>query len=466
MRKLLSLVLLLPSLAFANNATVTAQYFNHIKHNPQQLTSFVAQMPKGGDLHDHLTGAVYAEDAIRLAANDGFCVNSKTFSVSKAKNCPEKDQLKNLPNNFDLYTRALQAWSLLNYVPGQSLPEANHFFNTFILMAPFVNPHRGEILASLAQRAYRQHEDYLELLILPKTSAILSLGSQLKWSNDLNIMRNRADKAGISAIAKQMSAQVNQWQQTRNKLLHCGTQQADPACQVVQRFNSISIRTFAPQMMFAQVMASFMLAAQNPNVLGVNIVGPEQNPIALRDYTLHMKMYGYFHKLYPKVHITLHAGELVTGEVPPRYLSNHIRQAIEIGHAERIGHGVDVAHETDSKKLLQEMASQHIAVEEALTSNQKLLHVTGNQQPIMLYWRSGVPVTLNTDDAGPLRTDMNHEYVKAIMTYGLSYTQVKQLAFNALRYSFLPAKQQAQLEVKLTQQFNQFESKIAGKSKS
>jgi len=36
-------------------------------------------MPKGGDLHSHLSGAVYAESYIAWAAEDGVCVNRTTF---------------------------------------------------------------------------------------------------------------------------------------------------------------------------------------------------------------------------------------------------------------------------------------------------------------------------------------------------------------------------------------------------
>ncbi len=60
-----------------------------------------------------------------------------------------------------------------------------------------------------------------------------------------------------------------------------------------------------------------------------------------------MRMLAYLHERYPKVHISLHAGELVQGLVPPEGLRFHIRDSVEIAHAERIGHGVDVMNETN-----------------------------------------------------------------------------------------------------------------------
>ena len=71
---------------------------------------------------------------------------------------------------------------------------------------------------------------------------------------------------------------------------------------------------------------------------------PEDGFISMRDYTLQMKMLDYLHSVYPKVHITLHAGELAPGLVPPEGLRFHIRQAVELGarRAHRPRRGRDV----------------------------------------------------------------------------------------------------------------------------
>ena len=54
----------------------------------------------------------------------------------------------------------------------------------------------------------------------------------------------------------------------------------------------------------------------------------------MADYALHMKIVGFLHGLYPKVHISLHAGELAPGLVPPEGLCCHIRLAVEMAHSE------------------------------------------------------------------------------------------------------------------------------------
>src|SRR5258708_39743812 len=43
--------------------------------NPLELRAFLVRMPKGTDLHYHLSGGIYAESFIRVAAEEGLCVD-------------------------------------------------------------------------------------------------------------------------------------------------------------------------------------------------------------------------------------------------------------------------------------------------------------------------------------------------------------------------------------------------------
>ena len=51
---------------------------------PLALRAFLADMPKGGDLHNHLAGAVYAETWLRDAAADHVCVDAQALSFAHA----------------------------------------------------------------------------------------------------------------------------------------------------------------------------------------------------------------------------------------------------------------------------------------------------------------------------------------------------------------------------------------------
>src|ERR1700730_10412786 len=57
----------------------TARYLESIRKSPPQQLAFFLQMPKGGDLHNHLSGSIYAESYVQWAAEKGLCVNNKTY---------------------------------------------------------------------------------------------------------------------------------------------------------------------------------------------------------------------------------------------------------------------------------------------------------------------------------------------------------------------------------------------------
>jgi hypothetical protein len=211
-----------------------------------------------------------------------------------------------------------------------------------------------------------------------------------------------------------------------------------PGCEVQIRYLYQVLRGLPPEQVFAQIAMGFELASADPRVVGLNLVMPEDWYIPMRDFDLHMRMLDYLHNIYPRVHITLHAGELAVGLVPPEGLSFHIRHSIEQGHAERIGHGVAVMNEHNAVDLLREMAHRKILIEICLTSNDTILGVRGKDHPFPIYRKFGVPVALATDDEGVSRSDMTHEYLRAFETYSLSYSDLKQMARQSLEHSFLP----------------------------
>jgi adenosine deaminase len=151
-----------------------------------------------------------------------------------------------------------------------------------------------------------------------------------------------------------------------------------------------------------------------------------------------MAMLDYLHGVYPKVHISLHAGELAVGLVKPEDLAFHIRASVERGHAERIGHGAAVMQEKDPIGLMKEMAAKNVLVEINLTSNDQILGVSGDDHPFPIYMKNGVPVAISTDDEGVARSDMTQEYLRAVESYRLPYAELKRMTRQSIEHSFLP----------------------------
>jgi adenosine deaminase len=238
-------------------------------------------------------------------------------------------------------------------------------------------------------------------------------------------------------------AVVSQAEIGRKQAEHCATPQAATACKVEVRYLYQVLRGNPPEQVFAQALLGFetvqaSMDAKDDTWVGINFVMPEDGLISMRDYTLQMKMVGYLHSVYPKVHISMHAGELAEGIVPPDGLRFHVRQAVELGDAERIGHGVDVMDENDAQGLVKELAQKHVMIEINLSSNDVILGVKGAEHPFPIYIAAKVPVALSTDDEGVSRIDLTHEYVRAALDYNLTYNNLKKLARTGMEHDFLP----------------------------
>ena len=417
----------------------TASYVESIRQQPLVLQAFLREMPKGGDLHNHYAGSAYAESFIDFAAHDGFCVEHKSFGLvpppcdASAGRVPASDALRDPV----FYGELVDAFSMRNWNPARDSGH-DHFFASFLKFEPVIAAHRGEIVAELASRAAAENVLYLELLTDIGEETAIRLGASIPWDDDYDRLRRRMLSGGMARVLEDARRSIDEAEADRGSKLRCNSAQSDPGCQVVVRYLFQVLRGFPREQVFAQLLEGFELAQLDPRVVGVNMVMPEDWYIPVRDYDLQMRMVEYLHRTYPKVHISLHAGELAPGLVTPETLRFHIRDAVERGHAERIGHGVDVMYERDPLQLLDEMAKKNVLVEICLTSNDVILAVRGADHPLPQYMKHGVPVALATDDSGVSRTDgMTHEFVRSVQDFGLSYVDLKHMVRESLEHSFL-----------------------------
>lgn len=447
---------LVPQQSAASAEARTAKAFEEArKEGPLALRAFLYRMPKGADLHSHLSGAIYAESWIRAAGEDHLCVDTKTLSFVKPEAGKYKgsdDQGKGFvpicktgeiaasdaPQNQHLYDDLIDAFSMRTFVPTTADSGHDHFFNTFDKFGGTDKRHMGEWLDEVATRAAAQNEQYLELMDTPDFKNAAALATRLGLDANFVDYRQKLLEAGIKDSLPSISAALDRAEADRKQREHCGDVDAQPACNVKIRFIYQVLRGLPPEVVFAQVILGFEAAAADPRWVGMNFVQPEDGYIAMRDYRLQMQMLDAVHGSYPGVHISLHAGELAPGMVPPEGLTFHIRLAVEQGEAERIGHGVDVMYEDRPYELLKEMAAKHVMVEVNLTSNDVILNIKGDDHPFELYRRYGVPVALSTDDEGVSRIDLTHEYVRAAVTYPLTYRDFKKMVRTSLEHSFLP----------------------------
>jgi adenosine deaminase len=442
--------------------------FNAAKQSPLELTAFLARMPKGADLHMHLSGAIYAETFLKNAAVDGLCVNPATMSFFKpaatTRSIPPQPvcgdgnvRAESAFKDQKLYDALVDSFSMLSFVPSSGTSGHDQFFATFDRFNAIDTSHTGEWLDEVATRAAVQNEQYLEIMETPAFADVAKISSRIEWPatpsdpalnrtgdatgtarENLSHLRDVLLAAGLRDEVAIDRKQLDDALDARNKIENCGRSDARTACSVKIRFLYQVLRAFPPQQVFAQTLLAFEVASQDPRVVGINLVQPEDAYMAMSEYHRQMLMIDYLHSIYPTVHISLHAGELAPGLVPPDGLRFHIREAVDLGHAERIGHGVDVMYENEPQSLLKEMAARHIMVEINLTSNDVILGVVAPWHPLPSYRAAGVPIALSTDDEGVSRIDLTHEYTRAALEFNLSYLDLKSSARTSLEHSFLP----------------------------
>jgi hypothetical protein len=422
----------------------TSRYLDSIRSNPSLLLAFLHDIPKGGDLHNHLDGAIYAEDLLDFAAADNFCVDRTTSRLLGApcdscEHYTPKPAIRCAYDDHILYNQIIDAWSMRNWRPGDESGH-DHFFATFDKFSPTSHNHAAEGVATVINRAAREHVQYIEFMHTADSGAARQLGMKLGWDADFAKMREGLLAGGLKEIAAATSKTLAEDDARARTELKCDSANAEAGCSVTVRYLYQVLRGMPHEAVFAQILLGFELASSDPHVVGLNLVMPEDWYIPIHDFNQHMAMLDYLHGVYPKVHISLHAGELAMGLVKPEDLAFHIRASVEIGHAERIGHGVDVMLEKDPISLMKEMAARNVLVEINLTSNDQILGVSGNEHPLPVYMKYGVPVAISTDDEGVARSDMTHEYLRAVQGYHLSYTQLKRMTRTSLEHSFLPGQ--------------------------
>ncbi len=126
------------------------------------------------------------------------------------------------------------------------------------------------------------------------------------------------------------------------------------------------------------------------------------------------------------VPFTIHAGEADGAE--------SIEAALRFG-AVRIGHGVRA---NEDEKILNILGEKQIPLEMCPTSNVQTKAVTSiSKHPILTYLRSGLKVTVNTDNMTVSDTTIEREYQRLEEELGMTKEEKKLLLFNAADAAFL-----------------------------
>ena len=121
--------------------------FDAVLGNPTALAAFLKAVPKGGDLHNHLSGAVYAETYLDWAKTDGLTASTAPASPRSLACSAIHDA------GADLGQRS----TIRSCAPGRCRTSStgaqtghDHFFATFGKFGAVAGAHRDETIADVA----------------------------------------------------------------------------------------------------------------------------------------------------------------------------------------------------------------------------------------------------------------------------------------------------------------------------
>ena len=498
-------------------------YYKDCLGDKAKLRKFFAEMPKGADLHNHLTGAAYAETLFAIAYREHLFVNMETGKLVKKIDPYDPDAEKYIQLTDETFapdehgykkhdfhftrTALLDLWSVRDFQPYKYPLGADEYF--FSLFGNFIaaagKDYLPEIVHNLKVRAKEENLQYIETMgmnpTVPPNAFLDSLDPQkyeeyssafkmscqeyhmepgVEINDDINkilaaitgiiiFYEDSYNKSSdlYNAVTKYIEDCVSILAQNKDKVFvtrKFDTVQVSDS-DVLMKLLGYASRNKDPFDVLCQLYIVHKAMQVRPDVIiGCNIVAAENSENSMQYYKLHMLMFYVLKNWFIGItgnepNTSLHAGELTMGLIPPEHLTYHVNDAVFIAGAKRIGHGVDIAFEHNSEEALCYMATNKIPIEINLTSNEFILGVKDDIHPFNIYKKYNVPIIISTDDPGILRTSITEEYALAAYRYNLTYDEVKDIVSNSIEYSFLSKDDKDSIRGKYTKALEAFEDK-------
>jgi hypothetical protein len=130
--------------------------FAGLRKSPGELHAFLYRMPKGADLHNHLSGAYYAENVLKAAAEQKICVDVKGLRLTGPAPCRDGEVSASQTQTDNALANALiDMLSMRNFVPSAGVSGHDHFFDTF---GRFGAVDTTALIQKVIERAAEQNE--------------------------------------------------------------------------------------------------------------------------------------------------------------------------------------------------------------------------------------------------------------------------------------------------------------------
>ncbi|HVT62933.1 MAG TPA: adenosine deaminase, partial [Legionellaceae bacterium] len=212
------------------------EYFQSLRAHPDKLYDFLKAMPKGGDLHYHYDGAVYAETMLHLGSKTKhLCIQPHSLD-SKLCSMNHTDlPIKNALNQPSIYHKIIRAWSMQDFKSSKHTAH-DHFFSVFPKVAAFYSDLKAQLLAEILKKAAAQNTLYLEIIAFgfPAGDDYAKLiQSEPDFAKKRAILiANPSFLNNVEAIVKESNTFLTK----AHSVLHCDTHPEQPACQIKVNF--------------------------------------------------------------------------------------------------------------------------------------------------------------------------------------------------------------------------------------
>lgn len=430
---------------FAMPQFASGDWFEKFKSeaSDSELHEFLYEMPKGGDLHLHLSGSGFPEWWYELAIaseQSGYVYYTKV----RLNNCrlPNWDSFSVRPYHLMYQTLVSHNWEKLSKCEKGEfvlLSELDHNQKkAFMSSLKLDLPHEGreEFFGAHWQRlGDLTANPFLIGELLAKNIIAFAAEGLLYLEPQINSFGYRSPSG--TTISSQEAVKLFSQRIQQEDVVETG---------VTVRFQQ-SILRFLPEAEDL-LRSAYEVVSNNDLYVAVNMVGREDNdkghPLrflsTLRD----------LRRSYSGVRLSIHGGEVDE----PNY---HVRDTILLG-AERIGHGLNLITDPETMRL---MRHGPYLVEINLISNLLLEYVSDyDVHPFPEYLRTGIPVALSTDDRGMWDSTMTDEFFVAIKEFNLTWEEIKQLSRNSLKFAFVHEKKKTTLIDLYERNIEKFEGQV------
>lgn len=459
--------------AFSREATFTEtsapaveSHLGKVRRDKAALRAFLRQMPKGAELHSHLSGTASPDRLLELALQSkryryfvrvpnqtsapddpkayAFVALQREAPIPQDEKATFVPVAKLLNPQTDAQRQQLAAYRRAMTI-AEDEPNPNAVFFKAIFGRNDTVTGDTEIvplmLADVVEQAGRDRLSYVEIMFSPFPKDLHA--SDAEENKLLNLTSAREYLSSLLAAVERANEKY-------------------PSSERVEVRFLLSFPRTRPKL-FTQLPIAFELASASDAVgqaiAGINLVGNEYSddpkigqeiasPSAIDEFILSLR------RIYPTVRLSMHAGESNKWDW-------HIRDSILMG-AERIGHGVNLALSPQPNPPEAVLMRRHdISIEACLTSNHLLLKVPFERHPFLNYLRAGIPVSLSTDNTGVFGIDMTEEFARAVESHpDLSWKELKQMARFSLEHAFVSEDIKAKLISRWEEQMRVFEASI------